>query len=58
MVSAAIDLHKYRVSECVKLTHTEWESIYRAYPFEVKRWRQKPVREAFAKLSADMKFAE
>ena len=58
LVKAALDLHAFRVSECVKLPHTDWGTVYRAYPFEVKWWRQKDVRTALLEKDSSMSFAE
>ena len=58
MVECAIDLHKYRTTACRELSHTDWGTIYRAYPFEVKWWRQKPVRKALKALGVEMEFAQ
>ena len=54
-VEKGLKLLDYRIREVQPaVTPVNWGSTFRAYPFEVKYWRQRPLRKELRKLHPEM----
>ena len=57
-VEKGLKLLDYRIKEVLPVvTPVNWGPTFRAYPFEVKYWRQKPIKKEIKKLYPEMGYA-